>query len=154
MKVLARLILIFTCIMAGDSRADEEVSGPASVDELKIRIAQLLEEHDVPSVGIALVDADGEDWVGSLGLADREREVPADADTLYRIGSTSKMFVALAVLRLLEQGRLSLDDRLVDLAPEIEFENPWAATDPVRLVHLLEHTTGWDDIHLPEFAHN
>jgi CubicO group peptidase (beta-lactamase class C family) len=154
MKVLARFILVFACIMASDSPANEAEPDPASVDELKTRIARLIDEHEVPSVGVALVDADGEDWVGSLGVADREREVPADADTLYRIGSTSKMFVALAVLRLVEQGRLSLDDRLVDLAPEIEFENPWAATDPVRLVHLLEHTTGWDDIHLPEFAHN
>ncbi len=45
---------------------------------------------------------------------------------------------------------MSLDDKLSDLAPEIEFENEWESTDPVRIVHLLEHTTGWDDIHLPE----
>ncbi len=49
---------------------------------------------------------------------------------------------------------MSLDDKLSDLAPEIEFENEWESTDPVRIVHLLEHTTGWDDIHLPEYGHN
>ena len=32
------------------------------------------------------------------------------------------------------------------------FENGWEATDPIRVVHLLEHTTGWDDIHLREYA--
>ncbi len=64
------------------------------------------------------------------------------------------MFVALSVLQLVEEGRLSLDDKLADLAPEIEFANPWEDTNPVRVVHLLEHTTGWDDIHLPEYAHN
>ena len=100
------------------------------------------------------VDESGPLWVGSLGKANLESAVGADEETMYRIGSTSKMFVALAVLQLVEQGRLSLDDRLADLAPEIEFENRWEDSDPVRLVHLLEHTTGWDDIHLPEYAHN
>ena len=42
--------------------------------------------------------------------------------------------------------KLSLDARLADLAPEVPFVNPWESTDPVRLVHLLEHTTGWPDI--------
>jgi CubicO group peptidase (beta-lactamase class C family) len=36
------------------------------------------------------------------------------------------------------------------LVPEVSFENRWEATDPVRVVDLLEHTTGWDDIHLRE----
>jgi CubicO group peptidase (beta-lactamase class C family) len=62
------------------------------------------------------------------------------------------MFVSLAILKLVEEGKLSLNDKLSDLAPEIEFENPWEKTNPIRVVNLLEHTTGWDDIHLPEFA--
>ena len=41
-----------------------------------------------------------------------------------------------------------------ELAPEIEIENHWHGTDPVRLVHLLEHTAGFDDWHLNELAHN
>ena len=38
------------------------------------------------------------------------------------------------------------------LAPEVWFENRWEASDPVRVVNLLEHTTGWDDMHLHEYA--
>jgi CubicO group peptidase (beta-lactamase class C family) len=38
--------------------------------------------------------------------------------------------------------------------PEVTFSNRWEATDPVRLVHLMEHTTGFDDIHLREYASN
>lgn len=136
------------------SYAETAEPPPATLAELKARVAEVLEERGVPAVGISLLNEQGEEWVGSLGIADQASGTAADADTLYRIGSTSKMFVALAVLRLVEQGRLSLDDRLVDLAPEIAFENPWAGSDPVRVAHLLEHTTGWDDIHLPEYAHN
>ena len=136
----------------GQEEDDEIV--PTSVDELLDAIEDVREEHDVPAVGLALVAASGPVWVGSLGTADLATDREADADTVYRIGSTSKMFVALAVLQLVEEGRLSLDDKVADLAPEIEFENRWEETDPVRVVHLLEHTTGWDDIHLREYAHN
>src|SRR6202012_6090666 len=38
------------------------------------------------------------------------------------------------------------------LAPEVWFSNKWEANNPVRIVHLLENTTGWDDMHLREFA--
>ena len=151
---MKKLLLALLLVSAPAATPAGDEPAPSSLDELKSMIAEVLEEQDVPAVGIALADRDGTVWAGSLGLADRERGLEADADTLYRIGSTSKMFVALAVLKLVEQGRLSLDDRLSDLAPGIAFENPWEGTDPVRVVHLLEHTTGWDDIHLPEYAHN
>lgn len=154
MKKTCFVLLLAFLLGISPAWADEEKKVPTSLDELKTLVAETIEEHEVPAVGIAMLDRDGEVWVGSLGKANLENEVDADADTLYRIGSTSKMFVALSVLKLVEQGRLSLDDRLADLAPEIEFENPWEETDPVRVVHLLEHTTGWDDIHLPEYAHN
>lgn len=142
------------CGGAALAQGDEEEIVPTSVDELLEAIEDTLEEHDVPAVGLALVGADGPIYVGSLGTADVATQKNADANTIYRIGSTSKMFVALAVLQLVEEGRLSLDDKVADLVPEIEFENRWEDTDPVRVVHLLEHTTGWDDIHLREYAHN
>ena len=150
MRVLAAAI----CLFLTPVHAAEERPVPASLEELQSAIASVIEKHGVPAVGIAMVGPGGERWVGSLGMANLENGMPADAGTLYRIGSTSKLFVALSVLKLVEQGRLSLNDRVADRAPEIGFENPWEETDPVRVVHLLEHTTGWDDIHLPEYAHN
>ncbi len=86
------------------------------------------------------------------GPVQRRPNQPANADTLFRIGSTSKAFVSLSILKLVDEGKLSLDDPVRKLIPEIWFENRWEATDPVRVVDLLEHTTGWDDLHLPEYA--
>jgi CubicO group peptidase (beta-lactamase class C family) len=154
----SRLIFIVSALLLGANvglaQEEEETFVPTTIEELLDAIGETMAEHDVPAVGLALVDASGPVWVGSLGKAVLETDKDADADTLFRIGSTSKMFVALSVLQLVEEGRLSLDDKLADLAPEVEFENPWEDTDPIRVVHLLEHTTGWDDIHLPEYAHN
>ena len=156
-NVLCLLASLFVLGMGIPALADEagtERPVPQSLDELRAAITEVMEEYDVPAVGIAMVDETGPVLVDAWGKANVEDEIDADADSMFRIGSTSKMFVALSVLKLVEEGRLSLDDRLADLAPEIEFENPWEETNPVLLAHLLEHTTGWDDIHLPEYAHN
>ncbi|PCO05274.1 hypothetical protein AWR36_011170 [Microbulbifer flavimaris] len=134
------------------SVATEPRATITTLSELKAAIEDTMVKHEVPAVGIAMVDETGPVWVGSLGKADIATGTVADASTMYRIGSISKMFVSLSVLKLVEEGRLSLDDKLSDLAPEIFYDNPWEDTDPIRMVHLLEHTTGWDDNHLPQFA--
>jgi CubicO group peptidase (beta-lactamase class C family) len=61
---------------------------------------------------MAVVRRDGPEWIAGLGMMDVATRRPATADTLFRIGSTSKMFVALAVLKLQEEGKLSLDNTL------------------------------------------
>lgn len=154
-RFCAAAYLLFVLLAPLPVAADDEAEKkPETLEELKAAVAAVVEENDVPAVGIAMVDKTGPIWVGSIGKANLENDIDADEDSLFRIGSTSKMFVALSVLKLVEEGRLSLDDRLADLAPEIVFANQWEEQDPVRVVHLLEHTTGWDDIHLPEYANN
>lgn len=149
-------ILIVSTSSAAWADEDEtaEEAAPTTIEELKAAISDLIEEHDVPAIGIALVDENGPVWIDAMGKSNLEDDIDVDTDSMFRIGSTSKMFVALSILKLVEEGRISLDDKVRDLAPEIEFENEWESTDPVLMVHLLEHTAGWDDIHLPEFGHN
>lgn len=131
---------------------NSEKKPPQSIEELKQQIEKVLEDSHIPGMAVAIVRRDGQDWVAGLGKADVASGRAATADTLFRIGSTSKAFVSLAVLMLVDQGRLAFEDSLRKLAPEVWFENHWEATNPVRLVNLLEHTTGWDDIHFREFA--
>jgi CubicO group peptidase (beta-lactamase class C family) len=154
MLVFASIFLLGLTAPTLAASEDEERPVPQTLDELRAAISKVMEEHDVPAVGIAMVDETGPVLVDAWGKANIEEDTEANANSMFRIGSTSKMFVALSVLKLVEEGRLRLDDRLADLAPEVEFDNPWEETHPVLLAHLLEHTTGWDDIHLPEYAHN
>src|SRR5207244_3668150 len=71
-------------------------------------------------------------------------------DTEFRVGSISKTFVALALLKLEEEGRINLYARLQDVAPEIPMKNRWGNTNPVRIVNLLEHSAGFDDMEFAE----
>jgi CubicO group peptidase (beta-lactamase class C family) len=152
MRSFINIILILVCAIGFSVQAEEPT--PKTLDELKAAIEKIRVETKTPAVGIALVDKNGIQWVDGLGETNLESHAEADENTLFRIGSVSKMFAALAVLKLQEEGKLNLNDKLRDLAPEIYFENQWEETNPVRLVHLLEHTTGWDDIHLAEYAYS
>jgi D-alanyl-D-alanine carboxypeptidase len=76
----------------------------------------------------------------SVGLADRERETPVDAATMFRIGSITKQVAAALVLRLAAAGRLGLDDDLGTHLPEYPTHGR-----RITLRHLLTHTSGIAD---------
>ena len=153
MKYLVRLALLVVLTTLCMAAGKEEKQKPAqSIDELRQQIEKVLKDTHTPGVSVAIVHRDGPEWVAGLGKADVASDRATTADTLFRIGSTSKAFASLSILMLADQGKLSLDDPVRKLVPEIWFENRWEASDPVRVIHLLEHTTGWDDMHLREYA--
>jgi CubicO group peptidase (beta-lactamase class C family) len=150
----ALLILAIFALPTAAEEEPEERPAPTSFAELEERLGEVLEETNTPGLGIVVVSPEDVLWIAGIGKADVASGRAATPETLFRIGSTTKGFVSLALLKLQEEGRLRLEDTLESHAPEIEFENRWEESDPVRLVHLVEHTTGWDDIHLAEYASN
>jgi CubicO group peptidase (beta-lactamase class C family) len=127
---------------------------PRDEAELRQRLEGILHEHHVAGLGVVINDRAGLRWTAGIGKANVRTGADATPDTLFRVGSISKMWVALAALKLASEGKLSLDATVRSLAPDVAFENPWEATDPVRFVHLLEHTTGWDDLGFRDWASN
>lgn len=147
-----RIFIIFFLILAVSGHTAQEPPVAQSIGELQNQLEYILEEFHVPGMSVAIVHRDGLELVSGIGLADVANESPATADTRFRIGSISKAFAALAILQLVEEGKLSLDDHMRELIPEVWFENKWEETNPIRIVHLLEHTTGWDDCHFRLYA--
>ena len=95
------------------------------------------------AAGIAF-DAAGERAAFARGPADPATGRAATPDDPARIASVSKLVVAIGVMKLVEQGRLSLDNT-VELAPGRALRNPAFPDSPVTLVHLLSHTSGLRD---------
>lgn len=124
---------------------------PIDLAALDAQLAGIVETEGVVGASVAITDADGLIFVRGFGYADREAGIMATGDTPFRAGSVSKLVTALAAMRLAERGALDLDAPLRDAAPEIAFANAFERHAPVRLVHLMEHTTGWDDIQLSEY---
>ncbi|MBA2726702.1 MAG: beta-lactamase family protein [Parachlamydiaceae bacterium] len=150
------LILIVTFAFLGVACSSQNIienKDPAhSIEELQTQLEDVLKDMHVPGMSVAIVHRDGPEWIAGLGKADLATDRNATAATLFRIGSVSKGFVSLSILKLADEGKLSLEDSVKKLAPEVWFGNQWEASDPLRIVHLLENTTGWDDMHLRELA--
>ena len=104
-------------------------------DKADALLAGLVETND-PGLAV-LVAQDGKIlFEKGYGLADVEHHVPVIPQTTFRIGSITKQFTASAILKLQEEGKLSLDDKLSKYIPD------FPRGDEVTLRHLLTHTSG------------
>ncbi len=142
--------------------------GPAFPDpqERARKLADLLPEFEAvfdeqfatrkaPGMAVALV-VDGEvRWSKAWGQRDVGQNLPADLDTVFRIASLTKSFTAIAVLRLRDAGKLSLDDPAEKYLPELSpIRYPTRDSPRITVRHLLSHSAGfpednpWGDLQL------
>jgi len=122
--LLALVILLVAAVVGRADKVDDYVK------------AAMLKQH-IPGVSIAVIKDGKIVKAEGYGLANIELNVPARADTVYKIGSLSKQFLSAGILILAQEGKLSLDDpisKYLDGTPET-----WKA---ITLRHLLTHTSG------------
>ena len=144
---IAALLLLSP--MAG-AQQKEELPHPKTLPELQKAMKDVVDKAHLPGAGIALVSNGELLWCGGIGKADIASGRDITCDTEFRVGSISKSFVALALLKLQEEGKINLEARLQDVAPEVPVKNPCESTNPVRIINLLEHTAGFDDMQASE----
>jgi CubicO group peptidase (beta-lactamase class C family) len=103
--------------------------------------------HRRPAVGLAVsVARDGHSaWIGCRGLADIASSTPVAEDTVFRIASVTKLFTAIAVMQLWEQGRVDLDAPANDYLRAYRLVARRHGWRPATLRHLLTHTAGIPD---------
>ncbi len=153
MKWIVPAIFLFLSIPLCLAATKEEKPKPAqSIDELRQQIEKIMKDTHTPGISVAIVHKNGPEWVTGMGIADVASGRPTTADTLFRIGSTSKAFASFSILLLADQGKVSLNDPVHKIVPDVWYENRWEASDPIRVANVLEHTTGWDDLHFREYA--
>jgi CubicO group peptidase (beta-lactamase class C family) len=141
-------VLLFTPIAHAQQK--EELPHPKTLPELQKAMKDVVDKAHLPGAGVALVSNGELLWCAGIGKADLASGRDITCDTEFRVGSVSKTFVALALLKLQEEGKINLEARLQDVAPEVPVKNPWESTNPVRIVNLLEHTAGFDDMQASE----
>jgi CubicO group peptidase (beta-lactamase class C family) len=106
-------------------------------------LEERMAHYGVPGVQIAVIDDFEVAWFKSYGLADREEARPVEATTLFQAGSVSKPVAAFGAMRMVADGRLSLDENVNDALTSWKLpDNDFTRERPVTLRHLLSHTGG------------
>ncbi|HEX6050537.1 MAG TPA: serine hydrolase domain-containing protein, partial [Gemmatimonadaceae bacterium] len=128
--------------------APPRVANDTDIASVLEQFLQTLVKADLFS-GAVLVAKDGETiYSGAFGQANKDFAVPNRLDTKFNLGSMNKMFTAVTIARLVEQGKLSYDDPLSKFLPDYPSAD---AAQKIRIKHLLTHTAGLGSYFNSEF---
>ena len=117
-----------------------EVDYNAAIERLGAAVEHEVANKRLPAFSISLVDDDRTVWSAGFGFQDAEEKIPATADTIYRVGSVSKLFTDIAVMQLVELGELDLDQPIQTYVPGLKPENPFGI--PLTLRQMMSHRSG------------
>lgn len=134
------------CLMAAPALAQTKAA-PTNRAEALAAIDKFYADeaaaHPIGGLTVGVVDHGKLIWTKSYGFADMEAHVPATRETVYRIGSITKQFTAIALLQLVQQGKVGLDDLAVKYLPELKtVQNFGDAAGSVTLLSLATHRAG------------
>lgn len=117
------------------------------MESYEASVRDLLRKYNIPGGAVAVVRDGKLFYARGFGFADVENKTPVAPDALFRIASVSKPITSAAIMKLVEEGRLKLDDRVAPLIADLT-PAPGATVDPrweqITIRHLLNHTAGWD----------
>ena len=125
---LALILVTSACAMAQTDKIDDYINAQ-------------MQQRRIPGLVLAVTRDGKVVKQKAYGLANVELDVPATPDTLFQIASTTKTFTATAIMKLVEEDKLSLDDKVAKWLPEVP-----AAWGGVTVRHCLTHTSGLPDI--------
>jgi CubicO group peptidase (beta-lactamase class C family) len=120
------------------------VPGLGSYDQI---IPDLMRKYAIPGGAVAVLRDGKLIYARGFGHADVESKTPVQPDALFRIASVSKPITGVAIMKLVEEGKLELDDRVAPFIVHLTAA-PGATVDPrweqITIRQLLNHTGGWD----------
>src|ERR1700710_924561 len=122
MNVAVRVIVFMLLLTAFSLRAAAtREDRPQTIPQLQAAIKKVLKETRTPGAAIAIVSRNQAEWLAGIGQADVATGQPVTTHTLFRLGSLSKAFAAIAALQLQEQGKLKLSDTVKQWVPDVTF---------------------------------
>ncbi len=135
-------VLIATILLSGAATVSAQLVQPSAdaLSELDQLIEDYLEENNIPGGLVAVASRGRIVHLKPYGMANVELSVPVTDSTVFEIGSISKQFVSAAVMLLVQEDRLELDDPIHQYLPNLPSE--WLG---VTVRHLLTHTSGIPD---------
>ena len=112
------------------------------LEKLPERIKEVMDETGVPGVSLAVMQGD-EVYETAAGYVNLSAKIEATPDSVFQIGSITKLFTTSMVLQLVDEGRLDLDNPVKQYLPEFQLGDS-SATESITIRHLLTHNSGMD----------
>lgn len=147
-SILVTLVLLFA--LTSCQSVQPAKTGPVTVDSRDLQefadkfFMKQLDRLHIPGAVFLFVQGNDVIYAKGYGYANLEQKIPMESeDTVVRIGSISKSFVATAVMQLVEQGKLDLHTDVNQYLTAFQLEDNYP--EPVTLAHLLTHTAGFED---------
>jgi CubicO group peptidase (beta-lactamase class C family) len=134
------------CTIPAPVHAGARDATSADFEALDAYVRQAMTDWGVPGVAMAVVKDDSVVFARGFGVRELGRPEPVDTRTLFGLLSPTKTFTAAALAMLADEGRLSLDDRVVDHLPSFRLADADRGAD-VRIRDLLSHRTGYEENH-------
>jgi CubicO group peptidase (beta-lactamase class C family) len=120
----------------------------ADIARWQARLDELAAEHQVPGASLAILH-EGAVAEAATGVLNVDTGVEATTDSLFQIGSITKLYTATLVMQLADEGGLALDAPVMSVLPELRLADPEAARH-VTMRHLLTHTSGIEGDHFED----
>lgn len=139
--------LLRCCVLLLAGCLGGATSAHAQPEDLAAGLKTLLAQEHLTGAAYALVRGD-DTQVGAVGTAHVPSGRALAADAKVHVGSVAKMLLALAALRLVTEERLDLDAPVQTYLPGLQIDNPWQATSPVLVRHLMDFSSGLEDLRL------
>lgn len=130
--------LIVISLMAQESKKDYK-------DAFKLAAVWLDAQKDfdqLPGISIAVVEDQELLWTAAFGVANREDAIKMQPNTLCSICSISKLFTSVAIMKLYDEGKIRLDDKVADILPSYTLTQKFNESGPVTIRTLLTHSSG------------
>lgn len=118
----------------------ESYTGHPDNDAYQSALDAYVSQSEAPGSIIGVKKLNQPEWIGASGKSNLEHGTEMLACTPFRTGSVTKVFTAVVVMQLVEEGALSLDTTIVEVLPELNDEIPQA--DTITVEQLLNHTSG------------
>ena len=142
LKILATLYVL--AVLPGCNDSDDStppLTYAETIADGRAAVQQALKDAGVPSASVALIDGERIVWSETFGYTDKAAQTAPHFTTMYGIGSVSKVFAAMAAMKLADQGKIDLDTPLVQYLPDFRMAAPEYPQITVRM--LLNHSAGF-----------
>jgi len=149
MLMSRRIFLFLALTFSSMPLAGQQQGGlpAAKVKEIEQAISSEMSRQNIPGISVAIATDSRLSWSAGFGMADVENFVPAKGSMVHRLGSISKPITAVAVMQLVEKGKLDLDAPIQKYVPSFP-QKPWPITARLLLGHLsgIRHYRGAEEM--------